>query len=294
MFNRVHPLFPLFALVAVTSGCTPSTAQCFAPGTVFPERQAALANRDMGQSARDLIAALFDRDYDAAKALLDQDRTIARQPIGRDADVLILALATCEPRFVDLLLERGAPADGARAGAPLIMALRANEPWYAQRLLAAGATPNPADDPLGPMRTAIALNSAGGVRLLLDHGANVDAMERTGTRALHIALDMERFQIAELLLERHADPWAIDSGGANLGSAVAEGMLTKSPADEAAQRRLSQRVQAIGWPQPAPHPRELRHLAFSGEWPPAAARGRGAPAVPAQVMKIISDNIVKH
>jgi hypothetical protein len=122
----------------------------------------------------------------------------------------------------------------------------------------------------------------------------MDAMERTGARALHVALDMDRFQIAELLLERGADPWAIDSGGANLGSSVAEPMLTKSPADEAAQRRLSQRVHAIGWPQPAPSSREVRQLAFSGEWPPAGARARGAPAVPAQVLRIIGSNIIKH
>ena len=113
--------------------------------------------------------------------------------------MLTVALASCDPGAVDLLLQAGAPADGVVPGVPLTIALRAQDSWFATRLLDAGASPNPRDNPLGPMTTAIALGSAGGVRLLLDHRADLAAMERTGNNALLTALDMDQFTIAELL-----------------------------------------------------------------------------------------------
>lgn len=283
------PRFLLPSLLALmTIGCQDARADCFAPGTDLPTRQATLTDYRLGRSARDLVEALFDRDLTRATTLLRADPALSRTPIGAHHDMLSVALATCEMPAVDLLLRAGAPPDGReRAGLPLRLALRAKDPDLAHRLLSSGASPNPAGSPSGPLRTAITLNSLGAVRMLLDFKADPDVMERTGNRPLHTALDMEHFRIAELLLDHRADPWAIDSGGANLGSAATSPMLTHDPEEAAAQARLAQRLSKLGWPSPPPTPRDVRHLARDGKWPPAAS---GAPAVPAPVLAIIRQN----
>ena len=265
------------------SGAAPAAPNCFAPGTVLPT-----AAEAPGGTARALAEALLDGDLAAATKLLETDSALAKVRVGKDADMLVVALATCRHDAVDLLLDKGAPVNGLTPGVPLTVALRANEPWYAERLLKAGASPNPKNSPLGPITTAIALGSPGGVRLLLDHGTDVNARERTGNTALLTALDMDQFATAELLLARGADPWAIDSSGGNLGSSVTRPMVSTDPAQAAAQQRLAARLASIGWPDPVPDPRAVKALALDGAWPPAGARG--ARPVPAEVLDIMRAN----
>lgn len=284
--------FLILAGLAMTAACDDGRAACFAPNTELPTPETVARDQRLGGTARDLASALFDGDLPRARGLLDRDPAVASTRIGSDADMLVVALATCSREAVELLIAKGAPVDGARPGAPLIFALRANDPWFAERLLAAGAKPNPAGDPLGPMRTAIGLNSLGGVRLLLDNRADPNAYERTGNRALHTAMNMETFRVAELLLERGADPWAIDSNGANFASALAQPMMTEDADEAAARRRLGERLARLGWPQPAPTPQAVRAMALAGEWPPANARG--ARPVPPEVVAIIRANTTKH
>jgi hypothetical protein len=277
------------ALLAMTAGCSTSAAErCFAPGTEVPTTQSVRADASLGQSTRDLATALLDRHLDGARALLTRDPRLATTRVGKDMDMLTVALASCEPKAVDLLLQAGAPADGLVPGVPLTIALRAQDPWFATRLLDAGASPNPRGNPLGPMTTAIALGSAGGVRLLLDHRTDLGAIERTGNTALLTALDMDQFAIAELLVARGADVWAIDSSGGNFGTSVTRPMVSTDPAQVAAQRRLAARLPAIGWPSPPPDPRAVRTMVLAGEWPPAAARGKGR--VPDAVLAIMRRN----
>lgn len=281
-------LLPL-ALLAMTAGCSTSAAQqCFAPGTELPTRESVRADASLGQSARDLAIALLDRDLDTARTLLTRDPRLATMRVGKDMDMLTVALASCEPAAVDLLLQAGASADGVVPGVPLTIALRAQDPWFATRLLDAGASPNPRDNPLGPMMTAIGLGSAGGVRLLLDHRADLGATERTGNNALLTALDMDQFTIAELLVARGADVWAIDSSGGNFGTSVTRPIVSTDPVQASAQQRLAARLPSIGWPSPPPDPRAVRKMALAGEWPPAAAKGKGH--VPEPVLAIMRRN----
>lgn len=279
----------VFSLAAagLTMACSPQAmTACFAPGTALPDRSNMLKAPGVGESATVLVDALTAGDIPRVKALLVTDPALARVALGSGVDMLTLAVSSCDREAVDLLIEARAPLDGLGGGLPLTLALRARDPWFAERLLRAGASPNPAAAPTQPMRTAIGLNSLAGVAMLLDAGADPDIAERTGTRALHTALDMERFRIAELLIDRGADPWAIDAGGANLATSVATPMLTEDAAEAAAQRRLGGRVAALGWPQPTPNPGTIRMLALEGNWPPAAAK---APPVPPAVLNLIRE-----
>ncbi|TGX52245.1 ankyrin repeat domain-containing protein [Sphingomonas gei] len=280
-------------LVLMTMGCdSAARADCFAQGTELPTRRETLTDQRLGAAARDFAEALFDGNLERAGQLLRGDPGLARRRVGTHYDMLSVALATCRIDAVDLVIRGGAPLDGVEdKGLPLRLALRAKDPAFAHRLLAAGASPNPAGNPSGPLRTAITLNSLGAVRMLLDFRADSNVMEATGNRPLHTALDMEHFRIAELLLDRSADAWAIDSGGANLGTAATTKMLTESAEEAEAQRRLAERLKKLGWPEPAPSPREVRAAAASGNWPPMAARAAGAKPVPPSVLTLIRANL---
>jgi len=278
------------ALALMTMGCeTDARADCFVQGTELPTRRDTLTDQRLGTAARDFAEALFDGDLARAGQLLRGDPGLARRRVGTHYDMLSVALATCKLDAVDLVVRGGAPLNGVEdKGLPLRLALRAKDPAFAHRLLDAGASPNPPGNPEGPLRTAITLNSLGAVRMLLDFRADPEVMEATGNRPLHIALDMEHFRIAELLLDRGADPWAIDSGGANLGTAATTKMLTDSAEEAEAQRRLAARLQKLGWPEPVPSFREVRNAALRGEWPPASVKG--AKPVPPDVLAIIKAN----
>jgi len=283
------------ALALMTMGCeSDARADCFASGTELPQRRETLTDQRLGTTARDFAEALYDGDLTRASELLRADPGLARRRVGAQYDMLSVALATCRADAVDLVVRGGAPLDGVDdKGLPLRLALRAKDPEFAHRLLSAGASPNPKGNPIGPLRTAIALNSLGAVRMLLDFRADPDVMEATGNRPLHTALDMEHFRIAELLLDRGADPWAIDSGGANLGTAATTPMLTESAEESEAQRRLAARLAKLGWPQPVPSSREVRAAAASGNWPPPAARAGGAQPVPPSVVALIKANAAR-
>jgi len=261
-------LLQLGLLAMTIAACEPAEARCFAADTVLPTRAEVLASPSLGGSGRDLAEALLDRHGARAKRLLDADPALARLAVGRDHDMLTVAIASCDPALVSLLLDHGAAPDGVQPGLPLDLALRADDPELAFRLLKGGAHPNPKGHPTGPLRTAIELNSPGGVRMLLDFHADPNVQESNGRRSLHIALDTEHFRIAELLLDRGADPWAVDHGGANLGSSVVAPMVTSAPPEDAARQRLRARLVRIGWPQPVPTFAEVRTLSAEGRWPP--------------------------
>lgn len=275
-------------------GCAPAgAADCFYPETQLPDAAAAMRAPGIGDSARALIEALASGDEGHVASLVAADPALARQSAGKGADMLSLAVASCKRGAVDTLLSAGAPVNGSGDGMPLILALRARDDWVARRLLAAGASPEPAGNPTIPLSTVIGLNLPDRVGMLLDAGASPegavirDPDRDIGHRPLHQALDMERFRIAEMLLDRGADPWAIDSGGANLATSAATPMLTRDDAEAAAQKRLLKRTEALGWPQPAPDPRAIRKLALAGAWPPAGAKG--ARPIPPHVLELIRE-----
>lgn len=276
-----------FALLLMAAGCDDARAGCFAAEAVLPERAKTLADPKLGASARDLAEALFDRDLPRAERLLAADPALAKMRVGERHSMLTVALAACEPRAVELLIRRGAPLDATGDGGTLQLALMANDPAFAHLLLSAGADPTPPASPLGPFGIAASLGSLGAVRMLLDFGLDANARDRVGGGPLQAALDMERYRIAELLLDRGADPWAVDVTGGNLATAATKPMITPNEDDAAAQKRLAARLPILGWPAPPPAPAEVRRLALAGRWPPPHAK---APPIPPGVLAIMAEN----
>ncbi|TRW17382.1 ankyrin repeat domain-containing protein [Glacieibacterium frigidum] len=258
----------------MTSGCADAGAGCFIPETVLPKREAVMTRVDNGQAGRDLMAAVFDGDTATVGAMLARDPRLRNTQGGVLGDLLSVAIARCDKPMLTRLLASGVPADGPPANEPpLTLALRVTEPWFAETLLKAGASANRLTKAGGrPLDDAIVIGSAGAVRMLIEYGAKLDDRSSTGATPLQTALDGHRFAIAELLIARGADPWAVDNSGGNLGWAVSRPSLAQTAEDDAAHARLAAKLPAMGWPSPAPSPKEVRALVAAGRWPPARAR----------------------
>ncbi|KQT34994.1 hypothetical protein ASG29_02335 [Sphingomonas sp. Leaf412] len=241
----------------------------FVDGADLPDPRDLRTAPGVGGSGRDLIDALLVADLPRVRLLLERDEALAGL-VADGRSLAEIAVATGDATLLREVLSHGAPADGtADDGAPLVLAVQANAPDLAWVLLSeGGAAAAPVGAPLEPVRAAIAQGSAGGVRLLLDHGLDADVRDELDRRPLHVALDMERFGIAELLLDRGADPFAVDAAGANLATALATPMVTDDAEEAAARDRLRARLPALGWPDPAPVPRDLLARVADGRWPP--------------------------
>ena len=267
------------------SGCD-ARAGAFVSGTVLPTADQVRALGADGHSTRQMAEAVRDGDVDAARRLLDADPALVRVSDRRDLDLLTLAISRDDRPMVRLLLERGAPPDGPNGEVPLSLALRATDPWPAQALLQAGATPDPvAEGGFWPLDEAIALNSLGAVRLLLDHGADVNHADRTGATPLESAVAMQNYRIAELLLERGADPWAVGVNGDTIAAAVAAPVRPGEPEEAQARERVLVRLQSAGWRMPPPSAQAVRTEVLAGRWPPAGANG-GRPPSPELVERM--------
>ncbi|PZN94451.1 MAG: hypothetical protein DCF31_09500 [Alphaproteobacteria bacterium] len=265
---------PLLLLASLAMTACADARDCFAPDTALPRRDAVLAAAGAGTPAHRLLVAVYDGDLDTATTTIRTHPDLGRAPAGAPfTDPLSIAIATCRKPMVERLLAAGVPADPPGAEPPLLLALRANDPWFATALLKAGASANAGsgrDD--RPLDAAILLGSLEKLRLLLDHGARLDHRDSLGATPLQTAIDAHRFAAAELMLARGADPWAADRSGGTLGWAVSRPALATDADDKAAHQRLAARLDDFGWPRPAPSPREVRDLAASGRWPPPHAR----------------------
>ena len=102
------------------------------------------------------------------------------------------------------LLERELSA--LRAG-PLALAIRYRQPAMVRRLLARGADPNGRAPQAGMLACAVRhLPDPAILRLLIEHGAELDAADGDGNTALNFAARDDQLQLARILLEAGADP----------------------------------------------------------------------------------------
>ena len=136
-----------------------------------------------------------------------QPALAARLARGRELDVFEAAALGDLPQ-----LERALPA-GARGVAPdgfsaLGLACFFGQRAAAEKLLEAGAEVNLSsanDFKVAPLHSAVSRGDAGIARLLLDHGADVNARQQRGFTPLHGAAGNGNTGLIALLLERGAN-----------------------------------------------------------------------------------------
>ncbi len=133
---------------------------------------------------------------------------------------LAAAIRAGDEAQVTQLLQAGVDASstgGTAGAAPLLIAASRGQHAIARRLLAAGAATDPryaAYYDATPLMLAVNNRDRDMVRLLLDAGAQVNLVDRNGDPALNWATFYGDLVLADLLLERGADPTLSGHGNA--------------------------------------------------------------------------------
>ncbi len=261
-------------------------------GIVVPDLRQMLPLLSHGEAGRDLAAAVFEGRADRMRAMIARDRQLlATVAAGADAatsgDLLTFAVATGEPALVMALLECGMPPDGALPGRALALALMADSPDMAAVLLGAGASADPQTRPGGVdvLATAIDADHGAAVAILLRYGANPRWADEFGIDRVRLAVDAERFVIAEQLLAAGGCGWRVAEDGSTAAHRTALGAAFFDDADNrAAQQRLEARFadeargNGIGWPLPSPS--AIRARFHDRVWPTSAMAALGMIALP--------------
>ncbi len=251
----------------------------FPSGTNFPTKKEALSTLT-DPKARTLMAAVFDGDERVVRQMLDADprlaSTTALRPDFANTYIGLLnaAIARQDRRMVDLLLAEHVSPDFPESSPPIRLAMLARDPWYLIRLLQSGANPNGTGTNL--LSGAAGSGDLRSVKILLDHGADVNWTSRTGDTPLLATIAVPGgFQVAEYLLDHGANIWAVTPAGITIGSACRLGP-TNEAIEEAARQRVVARIKAAGAPCPPGDRHDIVRQVLAGQWPPAEARNAGA------------------
>lgn len=106
------------------------------------------------------------------------------------------------------------------------------------------------------------------VSSLLARGVDVNLTDARGRTPLIVATGTDQFVIAEMLIDRGADVFAIDRLGFTAGQFAEFSSLTPDSENGAARLRVLQKLKLHGFPFPAPNPEKTKALAAQGQWPP--------------------------
>ncbi len=169
-----------------------------------------------GAGTVDLIEAIKDHNRPRVIALLKAHVDVkAAQPDG--ATALAWAAYLDEADVVDLLMKAGAtPNTTDQYGeTPLTLAAATGDAAVMAKLVAAGADATAARwNGETALMVAARAGTLPGVKLLLEHGAKIDAAEtRKGQNALMWAAAEGHCEIVDYLIKRGADVKAVSKGG---------------------------------------------------------------------------------
>lgn len=170
-------------------------------------------------------------------------------PDGVFGDLLTFAVAQGDAAMLEALLDAGVAPDGPIEGRALDLAIDLDYLVLAERLLSAGARPDPVgpDASYVPLLTAARRGNVEAALLLLRSGADPEWRDSTGTSLLQTAVDMDSMRVAEIMIEAGANPLTVDRHGAAPVKGIYEALRLTSEAEEQARRRLVARI---------PHPHQ--------------------------------------
>jgi uncharacterized protein len=304
----IASLFLALSLGGCSVARTMMSPKCYTQRVVLtPELSKVLSVINTGQSGRELTEAVFNGDYERVKTMLKNDPQLAKTEAVYDrvngpqvdrqyGDLLTFAVGQCDLEMINVLLDAGIPADGVQKGTALGTALLADEPIMAELLLRRGASPDPQKQGgENVFRTVAGYGHIAGVMMLLRHGLDVKYMDDWNQTHLHYPVADSKFAIMNLLVEKGANPWVIDSSGAmpiqDYAAVLKNGDTSSAEAKVAL--KLKADAEAKGLPWPPPSFKDTRVMVLKGEWPtPAAIKAGVVPPSPTALaqMKIIQKN----
>lgn len=180
-----------------------------------------------------LVEAAKSGELAVLRGILASDPRLAVQRLPSGESPLMAALYRGHHAVVDALVDAGAEVDVFAAAAT-------GRSDHLQRLLALpGAVTAYSYDGWTPLHLAAFFGQRAATRLLLDAGADVQAVSRNTLEntPLHAATAGRHSDVALLLLEAGADPAVSDSGGHTPERIAVENQLAAVVAAIAARRR---------------------------------------------------------
>jgi uncharacterized protein len=176
------------------------------------------ARNDLGQSA--LLLAKYHRQDEVVQLLLGRNPILniwEAAAVG-DSD-RVMALVETDPKLLNQHSQDGFT--------PLGLAAFFGSETIAHNLMAKGANPNIASNnpmQVTPLHSAVAAGQMAVVRMLVESGANVNAVQQQGFTALHGAANLGDELIVRYLLQNGADPSArAENGPTAMDFALADG-----------------------------------------------------------------------
>jgi ankyrin repeat protein len=129
--------------------------------------------------------------------------------------------------LIRALVEKGADINKiySEEGTPLVYAIRKPSVAQVKILLECGAKPDIPVRDIYPLCFAVLSNKPELVRLLLEHGAEIEQTNERSLSALHMAAQIKNADILDVLLEAGADPNFSYYGSTALHAAAAVGNL---------------------------------------------------------------------
>ncbi len=161
-------------------------------------------------AAQDLVSVARSGDVETLREVLPAG---SQPDPGKLVKPLYYASQRGHAEVVRYLLSLGANPDSATTfGTSLGIAARNNHTDIVTALLAAGADPNlrGGEYKLMPLHQAAERGSIEAARLLLDHGADVDARDRIGWPAIQYAGYKDRTEMVAFLREMGAGPASVE------------------------------------------------------------------------------------
>lgn len=295
--NQIVMRIIFTATMALTlGGCAMGASNnCYTKRAVItPNASLVHKNITHGQSGRDIADAIFAGDNARVLAILKADPKVANaevtydpalsteRPKGQYGDILTLAVSRCDLGLVADLLDAGLPVNGVQLGQALSTALLADSPEMGELLLRAGADTDPQKrGGINVMQEVSTFSAVGAAMMLLRHGLDVNWEDEFGDGHLDVAVSMQQFHIAELMIEKGASQWRIGGAGNMAVRSFSAPLLLVNPENEAARQRLLLKAkmqwEAGGLSWPIPNFVTIREKVLAGEWPSPEMKAIGVP-----------------